>query len=70
MLVDHAFILAGSEITKAARNWLGNELDASKRRQIMFMDCEDILNLCIVTNLPLPAGAQPFAASTDDDIPF
>jgi hypothetical protein len=22
--VDHAFIVAGGEITKAARNWLGN----------------------------------------------
>lgn len=24
VLVDHAFIIAGGEITKAARNWLGN----------------------------------------------
>lgn len=24
VLVDHAFIVAGGEITKAARNWLGN----------------------------------------------
>jgi hypothetical protein len=30
VLVDHAFIVAGGEITKAARNWLGNKLDASK----------------------------------------
>jgi hypothetical protein len=27
-LVDHAFIVEG-EITKAARNWLGNKLDVS-----------------------------------------
>ena len=59
VLVDHAFIVAGGEITKAARNWIGNALDASKRSQIMFMDRDDILNLYVVTNLPLPAGALP-----------
>jgi hypothetical protein len=70
VLVDHAFIVAGGEITKAARNWLGNKLDATKRSQIMFMDQNDILNLFVVTNLPLPAGAIPDAISADDDIPF
>ena len=53
VLVDHAFIVAGGEITKSARNWLGNKLDASKRSQILFMDRDDILNLFVVTNLPL-----------------
>jgi hypothetical protein len=71
VLVDHAFIVAGSEITKQARNWLGGKLDASKRSQIMFMDREDILNLYTVNNLPLPKSAEeeqtiPFG----DDIPF
>ncbi len=72
VLVDHAFIVAGGEITKAARNWLGNKLDATKRSQIMFMDRDDILNLYVVANLPLPAGALPqsAAALADDDIPF
>jgi hypothetical protein len=73
-LVDHAFIVAGGEITKAAQQWLGGKLDASKRSQIMFMDREDILNLYVVTNLPLPAGAIPPVAFTDksedDDLPF
>jgi hypothetical protein len=59
VLVDHAFIVAGGEITKAARNWLGDKLDAAKRSQIMFMEREDILNLFVVTNLPLPKGAVP-----------
>ncbi len=61
VLVDHAFIVAGGEITKAARNWLGNKLDASKRSQILFMDRNDILNLFVVTNLPLPSalGKRP-----------
>ncbi|OLT11884.1 hypothetical protein BJF77_18805 [Kocuria sp. CNJ-770] len=59
VLVDHAFIVAGGEITKAARNWIGNVLDAAKRSQIMFIDRSDILNLYVVTNLPLPPGASP-----------
>ncbi len=74
VLVDHAFIIAGGEITKAARNWLGNALDASKRSQIMFMDRDDILNLFVVTNLPLPEGALPATtdpwASSSDEPPF
>lgn len=73
VLVDHAFIVAGGEITKQARNWLGNKLDATKRSQVMFMDRDDILNLFIVTNLPLPKGALPpvkVADPFDDDIPF
>ena len=70
VLVDHAFIVAGGEITKAARNWLGSKLDASKRSQLMFMDRDDILNLFVVTNLPLPVGALPETKPFDEDSPF
>ena len=74
VLVDHAFIVAGGEITKQARNWIGNKLDATKRSQVMFMDRDDILNLFVVNNLPLPKGALPAVASgwddLDDDVPF
>jgi hypothetical protein len=70
VLVDHAFIVAGGEITKAARNWLGNKLDASKRSQIMFMDREDILNLFVVTNVPLPNAAWPKTSAFSDEPPF
>jgi hypothetical protein len=70
VLVDHAFIVAGGEITKAARNWLGNKLDASKRSQILFMDRDDILNLFVVTNLPLPKSALPVPNPSEDDLPF
>lgn len=71
VLVDHAFIVAGGEITKQARNWLGGKLDASKRSQILFMDREDILNLYIANGLPLPQKALPTTESEfDDDIPF
>ena len=58
-LVDHAFIIAGGEITKAARNWLGGVLDTSQRSQIMFMDREHILNLHTAHRLELPKAAQP-----------
>jgi hypothetical protein len=70
ILVDHAFIVAGGGITKAAKNWLGNRLDASKRSQVMFMDRDDILNLFVVTNLPLPIGALSGEEPVTDDPPF
>lgn len=71
VLIDHAFIVAGGEITKQAKNWLGGKLDVSKRSQILFMDRDDILNLYIVSNLPLPKGAiQDQSTNFNDDIPF
>lgn len=74
VLVDHAFIIAGGEITKAARGWIGNKLDASKRSQIMFMDREDIINLFVVANIPLPSDALPQPLPDNDniveDLPF
>lgn len=71
VLVDHAFIVAGGEITKQAKNWLGGKLDATKRSQILFMDRNDILNLYIVSSLPLPEGAvQVQNTSFEDDLPF
>lgn len=72
VLVDHAFIVAGGEITKQARNWLGGKLDASKRSQILFMDRNDILNLYITSSLPLPDGAIPTVEEIfdDNDTPF
>lgn len=72
VLVDHAFIVAGGDITKQARNWIGNKLDANKRSQIMFMDRDDILNLFVVTNLPLPKGLliQGQHVNSFEDIPF
>jgi hypothetical protein len=72
-LVDHAFIVAGGEITKQAKNWLGEKLNASQRSQILFMDRDDILNLYTVAHLPLPVDALPSqnaGADFDDDLPF
>lgn len=72
VLVDHAFIIAGGEITKQARNWIGGKLDASKRSQILFMDREDILSLYVVSSLPLPNGATQDGPNSkfDDELPF
>lgn len=73
VLVDHAFIVSGGEITKQARNWLGNKLDATKRSQVMFIDREDILNLYVVNNVPLPKAAMVVLgalAKLDEEIPF
>jgi hypothetical protein len=70
VLVDHAFIVAGGEITKAARQWLAGKLDASKRSQIIFMDREDILNLYSVNNMPLPQDAIAKNEPEADDLPF
>ena len=71
VLVDHAFIVAGGEITKQAKNWLGERLDNGKRSQILFMDREDILNLYVTTGLPLPEGANPSPDEEGfDNLPF
>lgn len=70
VLVDHAFIVAGGEITKQARNWLGTNLDASQRRSIIFMDRNDILDLFVVANLPLPSAALPASSTWPDEPPF
>lgn len=68
VLVDHAFIVAGGEITKAARNWLGNKLDANKRSQIIFMDREDIVNLFTVNSIEIPKLNG--SVDLDDSLPF
>ena len=69
-LVDHAIIASGGEITKQARNWLGERLDASRRSQILFMDRADIVKLFVVHNVPLPVEETGAFAGFDDDIPF
>ncbi|MGY3083538.1 hypothetical protein [Pseudomonas fragi] len=70
VLVDHAFIVAGGEITKAARNWIGGKLDQSKRSQILFMDREDIVNLFVVSPLISPQVPRKAPVKFDDPIPF
>lgn len=70
VLVDHAYIVAGGEITKQARNWIGNKIDVSQRRQIIFMDRDEILNLYVVTNLPVPGDKAVLAGAAWGEPPF
>jgi hypothetical protein len=42
--LDHMFIISAGEITRAARDWLGERLDTGQRRQIIFMDRDEFLN--------------------------
>ena len=67
-LVDHAFIVAGGEITKQAKHWLGERLDASRRSQILFMDRHDILHLFVIHNVPMPDEESRIPLG--EDIPF
>ena len=55
-LVDHAIIVCSGNITKQAKNWLGQKLSASQRSQILFMDRKDLLDLMLVHKVPLPAS--------------
>lgn len=57
-LLDHVYIISGGEITKQARNWLGQQLDADKRRHIIFMDRPELLDLFIANGLTLPVTAD------------
>lgn len=69
-LIDHAFIISGDEITKQAKNWLAEKLDASQRSQIIFMDRSDILHLFIVHNIPMPDEVIVENSSTDSEEPI
>lgn len=70
VLVDHAFIIAGGQITKAARAWIGNALDNSKRSQIMFLDRDDLLNLYTATGLPVPGATEACGTFGPGRLPF
>lgn len=37
--------------------WIGNKLDATQRRSIMFTDRDDILKMYMVTNRPVSGDA-------------
>ena len=50
VLIDHAIIVAGGDITKQAQNWLGERLDASQRSQILFMDRDHLLDLWLAVS--------------------
>jgi len=64
VLLDHVYLITTGDITKAARAFLGEHLDTEQRRQLIFMDRDEILNLLVLTNMELPE------APDDSDIPF
>lgn len=44
VLLDHIFVITAGEITRAARTWIVEHLDASQRRHIIFMDRSEFLD--------------------------
>ena len=68
VLPDHVYVACGGEITKQARNFLAEKLDAESRRHLIFMDREEILNLGIAVNLRLPDRQKKNLL--DDEVPF
>jgi hypothetical protein len=44
VLLDHIFVIASGEITRAARTWIVEHLDAGQRRHIIFMDRDEFLD--------------------------
>jgi len=69
VLLDHLFLISAGEITKAARTWLVEQLDAGQRRHIIFMDREELLDQSARILLDLRFEDETPAIS-DDDIPF
>jgi hypothetical protein len=72
VLLDHLFIISAGEITKQAKEWLGQQLDDSQRRQIIFMDRDELLNHAarILIDLKVEEPVAEEVELSDDDIPF
>lgn len=68
VLLDHVFLISAGEITKAARAWLVEQLDAGQRRHIIFMDRDEFLDQSARILLDLRVDSP--VVITDDDIPF
>ena len=68
VLVDHVFVVSAGEITKAAKRLMAENLDASMRRSVLFLDREDLLELWLRVQLPVPGRADQ--SDEDDDWPF
>jgi hypothetical protein len=44
VLLDHIFLISAGEITRGARTFLVENLDAGQRRHIIFMDRDEFLD--------------------------
>jgi hypothetical protein len=69
VLLDHLFLISAGEITKAARTWLIEQLDAGQRRHIIFMDRDELLDQSARILLDLHIE-KPANIITEEDIPF
>lgn len=65
VLLDHVFVISAGEVTRAARAWIVEQLDAGQRRHIIFMDRDEFLDQSARILLDLRLDKAP-----DDDIPF
>lgn len=43
VLLDHLFVISSNDITRAAQQWLVEQLDATQRRTIIFMDRTELI---------------------------
>jgi hypothetical protein len=68
VLLDHVFIISAGEITRAARTWLIEQLDAGMRRHIIFMDRDEFLDHA--ARILLDLKIETTELITDSDIPF
>jgi hypothetical protein len=68
VLLDHLYLISAGEITRAARTWLVERLDAAQRRHIIFMDRDEFLDQSARILLDLRLD-NPMTI-TDGDIPF
>jgi len=68
VLLDHLYLISAGEITRAARTWLVEQLDAGQRRHIIFMDRDEFLDQSARILLDLRLDGT--MAITDEDIPF
>ena len=68
MLLDHIFIISASEITRAAKTWLIENLDAGQRRCIFFMDRDEFLSLS--ARILLDLQIEDSSKIDSDDAPF
>jgi hypothetical protein len=70
VLIDHIYIISANEITRAARTWIIENLDAGQRRHIIFMDRKELLDQAARILLDLQLEDVKKFALSDDEIPF
>jgi Restriction endonuclease len=72
MAIDHLFLISAGEITRGARTFLVENLDAGQRRHIIFMDRDEFLDQSarILLDLRIEEPKSETTEITDDDIPF